>query len=136
MVRDKPVIRDVLPNFLEFIKGTVLIAHNIRFDSSFLLSALEACCMKTENFLCIDTIPLAKKCFPGYPSYSLGNICRNLNITIENAHRAEDDAIACMNLFSKCIMKLPNSMDMDIETLFIKTEMKYKKLYDAKKGRY
>ena len=117
MVSDKPCIKDILPGFLSFIEDSVLVAHNIGFDASFLAHTVYREDAVLPDLICLDTIMLAKKYFPGLYSYSLENIAKAIGINIDNAHRAEDDAVACKDLFMKCLNKIPDYRYLDLKGL-------------------
>jgi DNA polymerase III subunit epsilon len=98
MVADAPLFEEVAPVIYEWLKDCVFVAHNVNFDYSFLKHQLEACGLPLDcKKLC--TIRLSRKIFPGIPSYSLGNLCQHLGISIENRHRAGGDADATVRLF-------------------------------------
>jgi DNA polymerase-3 subunit epsilon len=98
MVSDAPYFSEIAPFIHEWLKDAVFIAHNVNFDYSFLKHQLKACGLDLDTKkLC--TIRLSRKVFPGAPSYSLGNICQYLGITIPNRHRAGGDADATVQLF-------------------------------------
>jgi DNA polymerase-3 subunit epsilon len=102
MVADAPSFGEIAPFIHEWLKDAVFVAHNVNFDYSFLKHQLKACgldlgCKK----LC--TVRLSRKTFPGLPSYSLGNICQYLGISIPNRHRAGGDADATVRLFEQII---------------------------------
>lgn len=102
MVQNAPFFGELAPRIASMLEGTVFIAHNVNFDYSFLKHHLgqagyELNCHK----LC--TVRLARKIFPGLPSYSLGNLCRHFSIVIENRHRAGGDAMATATLFSRML---------------------------------
>jgi len=102
MVADAPSFEDVAPIIHEFLKDAVFVAHNVNFDYSFLHSQLKDCGFHLDSRkLC--TVRLSRKVFPGAPSYSLGNICRHLGISIPNRHRAGGDANATVLLFEKIL---------------------------------
>ena len=117
MVADKPGIDEILPGFLTFIDDSVLVAHNIGFDASFLVQAALRTGSDVPDLICLDTILLAKNYFKGLFSYSLENVTKALGIKIENAHRAEDDAAACMQLFMECIKKVPDYNYLELKGL-------------------
>ena len=128
MVADKPVIGDIMPAFISFIDESVLLAHNIGFDASFLVKTNERLGISTPDLLCVDTIHLAKKYFKGMYSYSLENLSKAIGIDIENAHRAEDDAEACMKLFFECIKKIPNYSYLELKELLKQSGIRKKTL--------
>lgn len=98
MVSNAPSFAQVAPKIFSLLDQKIFVAHNVNFDFSFVHHHL-----KKENFhlqsqkLC--TVRLSRKIFPGLPSYSLGKLTRNLNINIENRHRAGGDAFATATLF-------------------------------------
>ena len=97
MVRRAPRLEAVLWNFEEFAMGSVLVAHNAKYDLKY-IKGEEA--LKVPNLI-VDTLPLARKWFEGKPSYSLGNLVEN-----ENWHRALPDSVACMKLFKNCVAEI------------------------------
>ncbi|HMG68779.1 MAG TPA: exonuclease domain-containing protein, partial [Chitinophagaceae bacterium] len=80
----------------------IFIAHNVNFDYSFVKSHLTAHGYD-YNAKRLCTVRLSRKIFPGFPSYSLGNLCNSLNIQIENRHRAGGDAEATVKVFQKLL---------------------------------
>ena len=98
MVLTAPKFSEVAPHIFNLLKDRVFVAHNVNFDYSFVKHQL-----KQEGFeldtpkLC--TIRLSRKIFPGLPKYGLGSICREMNIHINDRHRAAGDAIATTQLF-------------------------------------
>jgi DNA polymerase-3 subunit epsilon len=99
MVRDAPVFEQVAPHIFNLLSNRVFIAHNVNFDYSFIKHHLKLTGLEWETpKLC--TVRMSKKIFPGHASYSLGNICRALDIPISNRHRAAGDAEATVKLFN------------------------------------
>ncbi len=103
ILRGCPVCRTVLPDFLSFIQGSVLVAHNAPFDISFVNMELQRAGMPPLENACVDTIALAKEAFPGMGKYALQFLAPRLGIEVLDAHRAEDDARVCMELFLACV---------------------------------
>lgn len=98
MVADAPVFEEIADVLFELLNEPVFIAHNVNFDYSFVKHQLKQCGYDlTAKKLC--TVRLGRKIFPGLPSYSLGNLCRSLEINIQNRHRAGGDARATVKLF-------------------------------------
>lgn len=101
-VKNAPTFEEVAPTIFSYLDDKIFVAHNVNFDYSFINHHL-----KREGFtlnskkLC--TVRLARKILPGFPSYSLGKLCRSLNIKIENRHRAAGDALATTVLFKMMI---------------------------------
>ena len=101
MVSGKPTLKDVLPDFLGFIKDSVLIAHNAAFDTGFLRAALLEEKLPDIDNIILDTKDIAKRVFPGERSYGLQNLIAGLGIKTTAAHRALEDAKMCMKLFQR-----------------------------------
>ncbi len=102
MVADAPTFDEIAPRVSEILQDKIFIAHNVNFDYSFVkhhlgLNGFELNAKK----LC--TVRLSRKVFPGLPSYSLGNLCRSLEIPLQNRHRAGGDAEATALLFHKML---------------------------------
>lgn len=98
MVTDAPYFEEVAEKVFTLLQGNVFVAHNVNFDHSFLKNHLQAYGY-TLNVKKLCTVRLARQIFPGYPSYSLGNLCHSLGIDLENRHRAGGDADATVTLF-------------------------------------
>lgn len=98
MVATAPTFDEIAETLYDILSPNIFVAHNVNFDFSFVKHQL-----KNAGFdlpprkLC--TVRLGRKIFPGLPSYSLGNLCRSLEIKIENRHRAGGDAKATVKLF-------------------------------------
>lgn len=93
MVEAAPSFHEVAPQIYNLLKNRIFVAHNVNFDFSFVKHHLkEAGFELSTPKLC--TIRLSRKVFPGFPKYGLGHLCRQLNIEIENRHRAGGDAKA------------------------------------------
>lgn len=102
LVRHAPTFDFISEKVLAMLTDRVFVAHNVNFDYSFVRHELEKSGFKwTARKLC--TVRAARKIKPGLASYSLGNLCRALDIPLENAHRAGSDATATATLFSKLV---------------------------------
>lgn len=106
MLVGKPTIREELPKFLEFAKGGVLVAHNATFDLGFIRSAMarQGLGQLANDF--VDTRVMAQKAFPGRPNYKLQSLAVDLGVKALDAHRAEDDARVCLEVFQACLRQL------------------------------
>lgn len=117
MVADAPSFEEVAAQLFALLNDKVFIAHNVNFDYSFLKQQLQQCGYElSAKKLC--TVRLTRKVFTTLPSYSLGNICRSLQIPIENRHRAGGDAWATVQLFE---MLLRNNAQPHIEQFLKKS---------------
>lgn len=90
MVKNAPTIEEMFPKVLEFIKGTVLVAHNATFDIGFLKTVAKDLGYEFD-YTYVDTLPLARKLYPELKKHKLGKIAEHLKIKVEVAHRALDD---------------------------------------------
>jgi DNA polymerase III subunit epsilon len=98
MVESAPRFFEIARKVVEITEGAVFVAHNAQFDYKFIKEEFKRLGYDySRNTLC--TVKLTKKIFPGYPSYSLGNICTNLGIPVNSRHRAMGDAAATAKLF-------------------------------------
>ena len=100
MVIDAPLIADVLPEFLRFCEGCSLVAHNASFDVSFIVKNAERLGIETD-FTVIDTVGLSRLLLPELSKYKLNIVAKALNVSLENHHRAVDDAGATAEIFIK-----------------------------------
>lgn len=133
MVKDAETIDVVFPKILDFIKDSVLVAHNAPFDMGFLKQNAKNLGYDFD-FTYLDTLSLAKDLFPDYKKYKLGKIAENLGIKVEVAHRALDDVDTTvkvfnvmMDLLKKRGAKTVNDIDEVSSTEEAKKE-EYKKL--------
>ena len=113
MVVDAETIDVVLPKFLDFIGDAVLVAHNAGFDVSF----IEQNCRYQEierEFISLDTVALARVLLPTLSKYKLNVVAKALNISLENHHRAVDDAGATAEIFGRFVEMLK---EREIDTL-------------------
>ena len=102
MVANAPTFENIAEQIFEILKDKIFVAHNVNFDYSFVYHHLKKCGFELGvNKLC--TVRLARKALPGHASYSLGKICRALNIQVEGRHRADGDAAATVKLFDKIL---------------------------------
>jgi DNA polymerase III subunit epsilon len=102
MVESAPRFFEIAKNIIELTEGRTIVAHNARFDYSFIREEFKALGYNYKRKI-LDTVALSRKLFPGHRSYSLGNICSELGINITDRHRAEGDALATVKLFELCL---------------------------------
>jgi len=100
MVKDAPLIDEILPRFLDFCKGSILVAHNAEFDTGFIREKSSELQLEYD-FTVVDTMTLARVLLTGLAKFTLDNICKHLNISLEHHHRAIDDASATAKMFLK-----------------------------------
>jgi len=102
MVASAPIFEEIASDLFEILNGQIFIAHNVNFDYSFIHHHLKVAGYEL-NVKKLCTVRLGRKVFPGLPSYSLGKLCRTLDLPIENRHRAGGDAQATVLLFEHCL---------------------------------
>ena len=98
MVVDSPTFSDVQDAVRRLTVDAWFVAHNAKFDYGFIKREFGAIDEYFQRDL-LCTVQLSRKIFPGLKSYSLGNLCSSLQISIENRHRAHGDAAATVKLF-------------------------------------
>lgn len=98
----------------DMLQDCVFVAHNIDFDLPFLQEEFKRCGLPKWFGKSMDTVELAKILYPTAYSYKLSEIALELNIGLENAHRADDDAMATARLLKKCFEQL---MSLPLETI-------------------
>lgn len=103
MVKNQPVIKEILPSFCDFIKDTTIIGHNVHFDMRFLQAELSHAGMEENKNQVIDTLGFARWALPELPKYNQPFLADYFNINIKAAHRAYDDAKICGNIFLELI---------------------------------
>ena len=102
MVREAPRFHEVARKVVEMTEGCVFVAHNVRFDYSFLKKEFADLGYNySRKTLC--TVRLSRSLIPGQPSYSLGKLCHNIGIPLEGRHRAAGDAHATAILFDRLL---------------------------------
>jgi len=98
MINGSPASRDVLPDLLEFIGDSVVVAHHSKFDRSFIDNELKLAGMPPFENGDLCTSRLARRILPWLPSKSLGNLATFFGIELENRHRAAGDTLATCRL--------------------------------------
>lgn len=98
MVAGAPKFYEIARKIIEMTEGAVIVGHNVNFDYSFLRAEYKSLGYDYQREK-LDTVKLSRKLIPGQPSYSLGKLCKALNISNTARHRAEGDAEATARLF-------------------------------------
>ena len=106
MLEDAPEFSEIAEDIHEMLRDAVFVAHNVNFDYSFIHAELQACGYSwNPKKLC--TVRLSRKAFPGFRSYGLENLCRDLGIRNEAAHRAMGDTRATVQVFERILKVMP-----------------------------
>jgi len=103
MVDSADHIESHINSFLDFIKDSILVAHNAQFDLNFLNAECNHCCLSSTKNKAIDTLELSRWRFPQLSKFKLDFLADYLKINKGSSHRALDDALTCMELFKYCI---------------------------------
>ena len=116
MVLDAPDIETVLPKFLEFSEGAVMVAHNASFDMSFIehncvLQGIE------REFTTADTVAMARFLLPGLNRFKLDTVAKAVGVSLENHHRAVDDAGCTAEIFVKFVKMLEERNILTLDDL-------------------
>lgn len=120
MVLDAPPFHEVAKDIWEWTEGRVFVAHNVSFDYNVIRNEFKELGAKfSRKKLC--TVRLARKVFPGKPSYSLGNLTESLNIPMKVRHRAMADTEATAILF-KMIVKENGLEELNKELIALNKE--------------
>ena len=108
MVIDKPHIAEVLPSFLEFARGTVLVAHNAPFDTGFLKHFSRELGIPWPRFEVLDTAVLARRTLlrDEVPNVRLATLARVFHATTTPNHRALSDARATVDVLHALFERL------------------------------
>ena len=113
MVKSAPKIEEILPSFVEFCKGCVLVAHNAAFDTGFINENCHRLGIDFE-YTSVDTMGVSRMLFPDSKKHTLDVLCKRMGVVLDNHHRAVDDAEATANIFLKMIKRMS---EQGIETL-------------------
>jgi DNA polymerase III subunit epsilon len=121
MVADAPGFDEVAEKIYSILHDKIFIAHNVNFDYSFVKSHLQNAGFELNSKkLC--TVRLSRKIFPGFPSYSLLNLCHSLGISIANHHRAGGDTAATVKIFQ---LLLQNDKEQHIEKSLLRNSKEW-----------
>jgi DNA polymerase-3 subunit epsilon len=107
MLVEAPAIAAVLPSFLEFLGGSVIVAHNARFDVSFLNAALMASGYESLPNRVVDTALLARKVLAGEtPNNKLATLSTLFRCAHKPCHRAYADVLATIDVLHHLIERV------------------------------
>jgi len=109
MVKNKPTISQAIDRILEFMKGAILVSHNITFDYGFINENLKNLGREPLVQPAIDTLSLSHYLFPEASKHTLGALSRNLGISSYNedeAHRADFDARILNEVWQAMLVKI------------------------------
>ncbi len=116
LVKDSPTFEEIQDPLRKITMDAWFVAHNAKFDYGFIKREFQ----NIDEFFQRDTlctVQLSRKIFPGYKSYSLGNLCNSLSIQLDNRHRAHGDAAATVKLFELLLKNDTNKIIPLIERI-------------------
>ena len=120
MLADKETADTAIPKLMDFIGDAPIAAHNAAFDASLLKAELKRL-GRSFSAPVIDTLTLARKMFPDLKSFKLSSVCKQLQVSLKNAHRAVHDATATALCLTKMIKQLQEEQGLhtvaDLNTL-------------------
>jgi DNA polymerase-3 subunit epsilon len=105
-VYDAPMFDEIFNNVLEFLDDTILVAHNLPFDISFLRKEFKLCGIERFNPPQLCTLKLARRMFPELKSKSLASVTNFMRVHNDFAHRALSDADVTARILIKMLNKL------------------------------
>jgi DNA polymerase-3 subunit epsilon len=112
MVAEAPKWEEIAPVVTALTEGKVFVAHNVRFDYSFVSNEYKRLGLRFQRKnLC--TVRLSRAILPGLTSYSLGRLCHHVGIPIEHRHRAFGDGAATAELFNVLLQHDTHRIIMD-----------------------
>ena len=117
MVDNAPTIEDVLPKFLEFTKDAVMVAHNSAFDMGFIRREAKKYLGIDYKPPIIDTLQMARDLYPDLKGYNLDRLNKIFKLSLENHHRAIDDAQSTAKLFIMFLEKYIENGIVNVEDM-------------------
>ena len=105
MVLDAPKIEEILPEFMKFCEGTVMVAHNAEFDTGFIRKNCERMGLPFD-FTIADTVALARILLPQLNRFKLDTVAKAVGVSLDHHHRAVDDAACTAEIFVRFIEML------------------------------
>jgi DNA polymerase-3 subunit epsilon len=110
MVIPAPPIEEVLPSLVEFLAGTVLVGHNVRFDVAFMQAALKRAGWPPLDMPVVDTCALARRLLSEeVPNHKLSTLADHFRTRARPIHRALDDALTTGELLH-CLLERAGSL--------------------------
>ena len=133
MVINAPLIEEVLPDFLSFCEGSILVAHNANFDISFMKHNAERLGLNFD-FTYIDTLGISRLLFPSHKKHTLDAVAKHMGVVLTSHHRAVDDAECTAQIFLKMIpmlIELGASSLQDVNAFGASSDEALRRLYSS-----
>lgn len=112
MVENAETIEKILPKFLEFCKDSVIVAHNAGFDVGFIKKNARDI-GEEFDYPVLDTVPLSRYLYPELKKVKLNIVAKHLGVSLENHHRAVDDAKCTGDILLKCFEKIKEEKNIN-----------------------
>lgn len=116
MLEGKETLVSILPKFMDFVGDAVLVAHNASFDGGFIRYYCTQMNLKFDNPV-MDTLALFRRLYPEWKNHKLDTACKQLNVSLENHHRAVDDANATAEVFLKVMEELNRTKKFSLDDI-------------------
>lgn len=115
MVKDAKTFPEQIDEFVEFCRGSVMVAHNANFDMGFMKEESKRC-GRNFDLPYLDTLVLARCMYKELPNHKLDTLCKHLNVINAHHHRAVDDAEATAQAFVKMLQTLNADGKTELKT--------------------
>lgn len=116
MLLNAPDIKNVLPELLEFVGDSIVIAHNANYDINFLYDkCMNELDIPFKNDF-IDTLRISRRLFKDFENHKLSTLVKNFNIEIDSLHRSLSDSVAAYKIY-EYMKKYSKANNIDLESL-------------------
>ena len=117
MVAGAPSFPGIAPSVLEWLEGRVFVAHNVKFDWSFIRQELHSALGDSPEPTLLCTVRMGRALVPGLRSYGLDSLTRHFGIHVHQRHRAYGDALATARLLVHLLMEAESRGIGDLSVL-------------------
>ena len=126
MLQQSPYFAQIANEVYDKLKDCIFVAHNVDFDLNFIKKAFKDCNINYRPKKVIDTLEIFKIAFPTDKSYQLSELAEAHDISLANAHRADEDAATTAKLM---ILAFTKFEQLPIDTLkqlyYLSKNLKY-----------
>ena len=112
MIKDSPTFAEIYPEFLKYVEGCVLMAHNARFDVNFMRAEIERINEPLPKNRVLDSLPLFRRWYPEAKKYSLASLAKYNRISGGTYHRALADSVYLAHIFKKGVKERPEVVEL------------------------
>ncbi|KRU27567.1 helicase [Clostridium botulinum] len=121
----------VLKDFLEFIKDTVIVGHNVTFDISILNSELERLSLEKASFKTYyDTLDIARRFYPSLTNHKLETLSKLFNTETKSSHDAMDDILATKDVLMAMLKEKVKPTIINRMVVYGKYIKKFQPIYE------